>query len=144
MGLLGYACLEPVERADCAPACGMQNGATSAASSVARAYGDAFNAPPVFDMPLRHCTFALLTMRAPYRIFALNIGRTSHEAHAGAARTVRSRRLSVLPEPFFGARDRGAGGGGPAAVRAGASRERARERQRRGAHQLRRAPLQLS
>ena len=66
-----------------------------------------------------------------------------HEAHPGAAPAVRPRRLSLLPEPVLRGGDQGADRRGAGALRAAPARERAREDRRRGAHELRRAHVQL-
>src|SRR3954465_415101 len=70
--------------------------------------------------------------------------RRSHETFQRADVPVRARRLPLLPVAVHPSRDQGADRRGARALRAAPARERAREDRRRGTHEFRRAPVQLS
>src|SRR2546428_5665557 len=67
-----------------------------------------------------------------------------NETFDGTNCALRARRLSLLPVAFHASGNQDTDRPGAIALRAASAGERAREDWRRGAHQLRRAPVQLS
>src|ERR687891_2985131 len=66
-----------------------------------------------------------------------------NETVSGTTAAIRPGRVSLLPEPLHERGDQGAYRRGALALCPAPAGERAREDRRRGAHQFRRAPLQL-